>query len=185
MLAAADTLTSSSMGAIMAIGIAVANAILLVTFAEQARLGRLAAGSTTPHGPDAPVLMTSAAMIAGIYRWRSRSARAEAARRSGARSSAVSPRPHWPPDHAALEYPRAAVGWGRIVIVGSGRPGACIARRKHDEHSQNNWSIRRSWRALSSCQSGSPRVEARVRQGEKVRRPARRRLRSFGCWSSP
>lgn len=59
----------SFMGAIMAMGVAVANAILLVTFAERNR----AAG----HSPDAaalegassrlrPILMTSAAMIAGM-----------------------------------------------------------------------------------------------------------------------
>jgi multidrug efflux pump subunit AcrB len=59
----------SFMGAIMAIGIAVANAILLVTFAEHTRRH---GGSTLPPGIDAararmrPVLMTSAAMIAGM-----------------------------------------------------------------------------------------------------------------------
>jgi len=59
----------SFMGAIMAIGVAVANAILLVTFAEQARRG---GGSPLRTAIDAagarmrPVLMTSAAMIAGM-----------------------------------------------------------------------------------------------------------------------
>jgi multidrug efflux pump subunit AcrB len=59
----------SFMGAIMAIGIAVANAILLVTFAEQMRLN---GGSTVPPAIAAagarmrPVLMTSTAMIAGM-----------------------------------------------------------------------------------------------------------------------
>jgi len=59
----------SFMGAIMAIGVAVANAILLVTFAEQARLR---GGSPSVTAIDAararmrPVLMTSAAMIAGM-----------------------------------------------------------------------------------------------------------------------
>jgi hypothetical protein len=59
----------SFMGAIMAVGVAVANAILLVTFAEHAR--RLG-GSPRRTGIDAaaarmrPVLMTSAAMIAGM-----------------------------------------------------------------------------------------------------------------------
>ena len=59
----------SFMGAIMAIGVAVANAILLVTFAEQSRV----AGTSPLQTPiDAarsrmrPVLMTSAAMIAGM-----------------------------------------------------------------------------------------------------------------------
>jgi multidrug efflux pump subunit AcrB len=56
-------------GAIMAIGVAVANAILLVTFAERDRIGGA-------HVPDAavtgaasrlrPILMTSCAMIAGM-----------------------------------------------------------------------------------------------------------------------
>jgi multidrug efflux pump subunit AcrB len=59
----------SFMGAIMAIGVAVANAILLVTFAEQARRQ---GGSPLVVAIDAaqarmrPVLMTSAAMIAGM-----------------------------------------------------------------------------------------------------------------------
>jgi multidrug efflux pump subunit AcrB len=59
----------SFMGAIMAIGVAVANAILLVTFAEQSRVG---GGSPLQTAIDAarsrmrPVLMTSAAMIAGM-----------------------------------------------------------------------------------------------------------------------
>jgi len=59
----------SLIGAIMAIGVAVANAILLVTFAERNRIGGA-------HVPDAvvdgaasrlrPILMTSCAMIAGM-----------------------------------------------------------------------------------------------------------------------
>ena len=59
----------SCMGAIMAIGVAVANAILLVTFAEH---GRRHGGSPLDAAIDAararmrPVLMTSAAMIAGM-----------------------------------------------------------------------------------------------------------------------
>ena len=59
----------SFMGAIMAIGVAVANAILLVTFAEEARRH---GGSPLDTAIDAartrmrPVLMTSAAMIAGM-----------------------------------------------------------------------------------------------------------------------
>lgn len=59
----------SFMGAIMAIGVAVANAILLVTFAEQ---GRRAGATARTAGIEAaqsrmrPVLMTSAAMMAGM-----------------------------------------------------------------------------------------------------------------------
>jgi multidrug efflux pump subunit AcrB len=71
MLAATRTTLNvqSFMGAIMAIGVAVANAILLVTFAEQARRH---GGSPLRTAIDAararmrPVLMTSAAMIAGM-----------------------------------------------------------------------------------------------------------------------
>jgi multidrug efflux pump subunit AcrB len=71
MLAATRTSLNvqSFMGAIMAIGIAVANAILLVTFAEQTRVH---GGSTVSPAIAAararvrPVLMTSAAMIAGM-----------------------------------------------------------------------------------------------------------------------
>jgi multidrug efflux pump subunit AcrB len=59
----------SFMGAIMAIGVAVANAILLVTFAERARLSGLPAGEAAVEGARSrlrPILMTSLAMIAGM-----------------------------------------------------------------------------------------------------------------------
>ncbi|MBY0522166.1 MAG: efflux RND transporter permease subunit [Gemmataceae bacterium] len=59
----------SFMGAIMAIGVAVANAILLVTFAERARRGGAAAVSAAVDGAEhrlRPILMTSCAMIAGM-----------------------------------------------------------------------------------------------------------------------
>jgi len=59
----------SFMGAIMAIGVAVANAILLVTFAEQLRREGQSPLQTAVHAARArmrPVLMTSAAMIAGM-----------------------------------------------------------------------------------------------------------------------
>jgi multidrug efflux pump subunit AcrB len=59
----------SLMGAIMAIGIAVANAILLVTFAERARIAgasAMCAAVTGAVGRLRPILMTSFAMIAGM-----------------------------------------------------------------------------------------------------------------------
>ena len=59
----------SFMGAIMAIGVAVANAILLVTFAEQSRRGGIHATEAAIHGAQSrmrPILMTSMAMIAGM-----------------------------------------------------------------------------------------------------------------------
>jgi multidrug efflux pump subunit AcrB len=59
----------SFMGAIMAIGVAVANAILLVTFAEQSRRRGESPLQTAIDAARArmrPVLMTSAAMIAGM-----------------------------------------------------------------------------------------------------------------------
>jgi multidrug efflux pump subunit AcrB len=59
----------SFMGAIMAIGVAVANAILLVTFAEQSRRSGASPLETAIDAARArmrPVLMTSAAMIAGM-----------------------------------------------------------------------------------------------------------------------
>ena len=59
----------SFMGAIMAVGVATANAILLVTFAERARVGGMTARDAGVAGARArvrPILMTSAAMIAGM-----------------------------------------------------------------------------------------------------------------------
>ena len=59
----------SFMGTIMAIGVAVANAILLVTFAEQARRiggSPLTTAIAAAQSRMRPVLMTSAAMIAGM-----------------------------------------------------------------------------------------------------------------------
>ncbi len=59
----------SFMGAIMAIGVAVANAILLVTFAERSRLNGATALAAAVEGARSrlrPILMTSLAMIAGM-----------------------------------------------------------------------------------------------------------------------
>jgi multidrug efflux pump subunit AcrB len=59
----------SFMGAIMAIGVAVANAILLVTFAERARREGSTASEAAVDGAQhrlRPILMTSCAMIAGM-----------------------------------------------------------------------------------------------------------------------
>jgi multidrug efflux pump subunit AcrB len=59
----------SFMGAIMAIGVAVANSILLVTFAERARRGGANARAAAVDGAQhrlRPILMTSCAMIAGM-----------------------------------------------------------------------------------------------------------------------
>jgi multidrug efflux pump subunit AcrB len=59
----------SFMGAIMAIGVATANAILLITFAERARQGGQSAaqaGVQATRDRLRPILMTSAAMIAGM-----------------------------------------------------------------------------------------------------------------------
>jgi multidrug efflux pump subunit AcrB len=59
----------SFMGAIMAIGVSVANAILLVTFAEQRRREGQEAGDAAIHGAESrlrPILMTSFAMTAGM-----------------------------------------------------------------------------------------------------------------------
>jgi multidrug efflux pump subunit AcrB len=59
----------SFMGAIMAIGVAVANAILLVTFAERDRLAGAAAPDAAVSGAASrlrPILMTSLAMMAGM-----------------------------------------------------------------------------------------------------------------------
>jgi multidrug efflux pump subunit AcrB len=59
----------SFMGAIMAVGVAVANAILLVTFAERSRIGGAQADAAAVEGAQTrlrPILMTSIAMIAGM-----------------------------------------------------------------------------------------------------------------------
>jgi multidrug efflux pump subunit AcrB len=59
----------SFMGAIMAIGVAVANAILLATFAEKARRAGMSAKAAAVDGAQhrvRPILMTSCAMIAGM-----------------------------------------------------------------------------------------------------------------------
>jgi multidrug efflux pump subunit AcrB len=59
----------SFMGGIMAIGVAVANSILLVTFAERARRGGARAVEAAVDGAQhrlRPILMTSCAMIAGM-----------------------------------------------------------------------------------------------------------------------
>lgn len=59
----------SFMGTIMAVGVAVANAILLVTFAERSRMAGAAGDVAAVQGAQGrlrPILMTSAAMIAGM-----------------------------------------------------------------------------------------------------------------------
>ena len=53
----------------MGVGVAVANAILLVTFAERSRAGGAEASAAAVEGARSrlrPILMTSAAMIAGM-----------------------------------------------------------------------------------------------------------------------
>jgi len=59
----------SFMGGIMAIGVAVANAILLVTFAEELRRAGVPATEAVvraAHARSRPILMTSMAMVAGM-----------------------------------------------------------------------------------------------------------------------
>jgi multidrug efflux pump subunit AcrB len=59
----------SFMGSIMAVGVAVANAILLVTFADKARRAGMPAGAAAVDGAKhrlRPILMTSCAMISGM-----------------------------------------------------------------------------------------------------------------------
>ncbi len=55
----------SFMGAIMAVGVAVANAILLVTFAERARLGRAGSPSQPARSESTPYLSSSEAAVEG------------------------------------------------------------------------------------------------------------------------
>jgi multidrug efflux pump subunit AcrB len=59
----------SFMGAIMAVGVAVANAILLLTFAERRRLAGTTAAAAAVEGATArlrPIVMTSLAMLSGM-----------------------------------------------------------------------------------------------------------------------
>ncbi|MFC5453618.1 efflux RND transporter permease subunit [Prosthecobacter fluviatilis] len=59
----------SFMGAIMSVGVAVANAILLVTFAHRAQLGGMSKRDAALEGATSrlrPILMTTLAMIAGM-----------------------------------------------------------------------------------------------------------------------
>jgi multidrug efflux pump subunit AcrB len=59
----------SFMGAIMAIGVAVANAILLITFAERGRGAGQPAAAAAIEGARSrlrPILMTACAMLAGM-----------------------------------------------------------------------------------------------------------------------
>ncbi|MGA8833417.1 MAG: efflux RND transporter permease subunit [Desulfomonilaceae bacterium] len=60
----------SFMGAIMSIGVAVSNAILLVTFAERSRMGGMDSVDAAIEGARdrlRPILMASLAMIAGMF----------------------------------------------------------------------------------------------------------------------
>jgi multidrug efflux pump subunit AcrB len=60
----------SAMGAIMSVGVAVANAILLVTFAERARRTAGSSADAAVEGARSrlrPILMTSCAMLAGMF----------------------------------------------------------------------------------------------------------------------
>jgi multidrug efflux pump subunit AcrB len=60
----------SFMGAIMALGVAVANAILLVTFAERSRMSGASASEAAVDSARSrlrPILITSLAMIAGMF----------------------------------------------------------------------------------------------------------------------
>jgi multidrug efflux pump subunit AcrB len=70
LLATGGTLNIQSfIGTIMAIGVAMANSILLVTFAESARRGHGDAPRAAVEGASSrlrPILMTSCAMIAGM-----------------------------------------------------------------------------------------------------------------------
>jgi multidrug efflux pump subunit AcrB len=70
LLATGTTLNIQSfIGAIMAVGVATANAILLVTFADRARLAGLSPTEAALDGARhrlRPILMTSCAMIAGM-----------------------------------------------------------------------------------------------------------------------
>ncbi|HJU03861.1 MAG TPA: efflux RND transporter permease subunit, partial [Nitrospiraceae bacterium] len=91
----------SFLGAIMAVGVAVANAILLVSFAEARWQAGRSAAEAAIEGAQArlrPILMTSLAMMAGMIPMAlALGEGGSRPLRSDARSSADSWRPHWRP----------------------------------------------------------------------------------------
>jgi len=98
----------SFMGAIMAVGVAVANAILLVTFAERSRIGGAAADAAAVDGAQSrlrPILMTSLAMIAGMLPMAlGLGEGVSKRRRSAGRSWEDSPSRHWQRCSSSLQY---------------------------------------------------------------------------------
>jgi multidrug efflux pump subunit AcrB len=70
LIVAGDTLNVQSfMGAIVALGVAVANAILLTTFAERSRVAGASPSDAAIEGAQSrlrPILMTTSAMVLGM-----------------------------------------------------------------------------------------------------------------------
>jgi len=108
----------SFMGAIMAVGVAVANAILLVTFAERTRMSGATADVAAVDGAQSrlrPILMTSLAMIAGCSQWLWPSVKVESKPpRWVAPLSAASLLPRSPP---SLSCRRCSQSFKRELIV--------------------------------------------------------------------
>ena len=183
------------MGAIMAIGVAVANAILLVTFAEQARRH---GGSPLHTAIDAararmrPVLMTSAAMIAGMMPMAL--ALGEGAEATAPLGRAVigglAAATLATLDRAAVGVlAGAAVGERRVAVARSGRSGERVSRagNTHERrHRRARASVACSARLASSCRSGCAACggdgAGRSRAGRGA--PGRRRSRSSASSSS-
>jgi multidrug efflux pump subunit AcrB len=82
----------SMIGVIMLMGLVTKNAILLVDFANRARERGAAIEAALMEAGQVrlrPIMMTTAAMIAGMLRWRASARAARSRRRWGARSSAA------------------------------------------------------------------------------------------------
>ena len=141
MLFVTDTTLSvpALMGAIMCIGIATANSILIVSFAQRtagSKVGRDRRGARSRADPFRPVLMTALAMIIGMMpmafgtgrgRRAERSARARRDRRAAhCHVGHAVLRPHGVQSFASPPWPRAQGGTGFRTDSGSchlnGRP---------------------------------------------------------------
>ena len=164
----------SFMGAIMAIGVAVANAILLVTFAEQSRVH-----GTSPLQTAIDAARARMRPVLDDERRDDRRHDSDGARigRGRGGDGAARSRRDWRPgrrhggdvDRAAVGvFTGAAVGAGRIPVHGSRRSSECVSQAGSGMRMQTHLvaSARRGRRALVARAGGVPRQCARPDHGE-------------------